>query len=128
MENLKHIFDTWDFGSDKKLADSLKKLVIEGKKMATTGLYREGKILPKIGDFGAIKDYDGKVFCTIEYTSVQIVPFTQVTFDFAQKEGEGDKNLESWRESHRDFFKREYGSFNDDQKVVCILFKVSNLT
>ena len=41
----------------------------------------------------------------IETTSVSIVPFNQVTEEFAQKEGEGDKTLASWRKIHEAFWK-----------------------
>lgn len=114
------ISHTWNFGDDKDLAERLKILVLSGKKKATTGLYREGEKLPKVGDYEAILDSDKKIFCVVQCTGVRIKPFLEVGYDFIQKEGEGDENVEEWREKHRKFFNLK----DDNVKVVCQEFKV----
>jgi uncharacterized protein YhfF len=114
----------WSFGDDKVLADCLKSLVLVGKKTATTGLYREGKKIPAKGDYAAILDSDGKRFCIIRYLNVEVKPFLRVDYEFIKKEGEGDSDVESWRKSHRDVFRRWSSSFTDDSKVVCEEFEV----
>ena len=114
----------WNFGDDKKLADHLKQLVLSGKKTATTGLWREGKTIPMKGQYAAILGNDGKRFCIIQYTAAEVKPFLAVEYDFIQKEGERDPDVETWREKHRAFFKSFSDPFNDDSKVVCEEFNV----
>lgn len=111
---------TWDFGDDKELADRLKNLVLSGKKKATTGLYREGERVSKVGEFEAIFGSDKKCFCIIRCTNVEVKPFLEVGYDFVQKEGEGDKDVEEWRKKHRKFFNLR----DDNVKVVCEEFEV----
>ena len=119
---------SWGFGTDEILADKLKRLVLEGKKTATTGLYKDGGALPKVTDIAIITDYNDKPFCIIEYTAVNLKPFLDVTYDYVLKEGEGDKDLESWRKSHRNFFNREYPDlFNENSLVVCEEFKIKEI-
>jgi uncharacterized protein YhfF len=54
------------------------------------------------------------------------VPFKQVSAEFAAREGEGDGSLQSWRESHWDFFSRECRRLgrapNEAMPVVCTSF------
>ncbi len=109
----------WDFGDDKELADHLKQLVLSGEKTATTGLWQEGKTIPVKGQYAAILGSDGKRFCIIQYTAAEVKSFLGVEYDFIQKEGEGDPDVEAWREKHREFFKGFSGSFNDNSKVIC---------
>lgn len=110
----------WNFGDDKELVEKLKKLVLSGKKKATAGLYREGEKIPKVGDYETILDSDKKPFCVIQCTNVEIKPFLEAGWDFIQKEGEGDKDVEEWRKKHRKFFNLE----NDNVKVICEEFEV----
>ena len=119
----------WNFGGDEVVASKLQQLVLEGKKTASTGLYKGTlQVLSKVGDSAVITSYTGKPFCTIEYTKVTLVPFLDVTYEYVVKEGEGDKDLESWRNSHREFFTREYPSlFSEESLVVCEEFKVTEI-
>jgi uncharacterized protein YhfF len=115
----------WGFGDDKTLANRLRQLVLDGTKTATTGLYKSDKKISKAGDFAEIVDSNNKSFCIIEYTNIEVKKFLDVQYEFAVKEGENDKTIEEWRDSHRAFFKREYlNEFTDDSLVVCEEFKV----
>lgn len=114
------ISHTWSFGEDEALADKLRQLVISGKKRASTGMYREGGEIPKVGEYESIAGSDQKPFCIVQCTNVEIKPFLEVDYEFIQKEGEGDRNIEEWREKHREFF----GLKDDNVKVVCEEFKV----
>jgi uncharacterized protein YhfF len=114
----------WNFGDDKVLADKLKYLVVSGTKTATTGLWREGKIPTPVGEYEIILDNDSKPFCIIQVTNIQVKPFIDVEWEFAQKEGEGDSDLESWRKGHRKIFRQWSDAFTDDSLVVCEEFKV----
>ncbi len=110
----------WDFGDNKELADRLKQLVLDGKKRAATSIYYPGKKIPKIGDYAVILDSDKKRFCVIQYTKVEVKPFLEVDYDFIEKEGEGDRDVEEWRTKHLKFF----GLKDGDVKVICEEFRL----
>ena len=94
-------YDVFTFG-DKP--DELLQLVLRGEKTATCCIYRDGNT-NQAGDIGIILDSAGNAQAIIEDTRVSIVPFNQVTEEFSQKEGEGDKTLASWRKIHEAFWK-----------------------
>jgi hypothetical protein len=53
------------------------------------------------------------------------VPFCEVTWAFAQAEGEGFVDLDDWRAAHRRYWARESGvDVSDDELVVCLWFEV----
>jgi|SRR3989338_56070 len=110
----------WDFGDDKELAEKLKKLVLSGNKKVTIGLYHEGERISHVGDYEAILDSDRKRFCVIKCTNIEVKPFLEVEYDFIKKEGEGDKDIEEWREKLRKFFNLK----DDNVKVICEEFEV----
>jgi isopentenyl-diphosphate delta-isomerase len=114
----------WNFGDDKILADKLKQLVLAGAKTATTGLWREDKKIPTIGDYEAIVDSNGKRFCIIQITNIEVVPFLEIDYEFVKKEGEGHPNLEAWREDHRHILHQWSDVFTDQSLVICEEFKV----
>ena len=49
--------------------------------------------------------------------------FSDMTEEFARKEGEGDLSLEYWRKEHKAFFTRE-GYYSDDMELVAEEFKL----
>lgn len=119
---------TWSFGKNKELAQKLQRLVLDGVKTATTGLFFDVQSIPAVGEVATIIDSDDNAVCAIEYTSIEVKPFMDVAFDFVVKEGEGYKNVEEWRKSHRDFFRAEYpNKFKEDSQVVCEEFKVAEV-
>ena len=132
LETTQMTYTHWHFGSTEELANELAELVITGKKKATAGSlwayeYEEEEI-PKIGDCSIIEDWNGKPKAIIMTTKVDIIPFNEVTEEFAAKEGEGDSGLDYWREGHRKFIKWdciEIGrEFTEDMPVVCQEFQV----
>ncbi|WP_062051074.1 ASCH domain-containing protein [Bacillus sp. JCM 19034] len=122
----------WAFGDSKEMADELAKLVIEGTKTATSSNYTlyelEKEELPKVGLLNIILDGDGKAVAIAETTSVEVIPFDQVTEEHAYLEGEGDRSLRYWRDVHEAFFKKEFEAIDQefDYKipVVCERFKL----
>lgn len=119
-----YITARWDFGGDKEFADRLKSLILIGKKTATTGLYTEGKKHSEVGEYDELVGSDGKSFCVIQYTKIEVKPFLNVNFDYAKLEGEGEKSIEEWRKNHREFFLKYYPDFSDDRLVVCCSFNL----
>lgn len=124
-------FQAWAFGASKEDADALSKLVIEGKKTATSSsysLYEDNEPLPYVGLHNIILDGSGKAVAIIETTSIEIIPFDEVTEEHAYLEGEGDRSLEHWRKVHKKFFTNELTKINQEfnykMLVVCEQFKL----
>lgn len=117
------------FGNTKKEADSLVKLVISGKKTATSSRYDSSKkLLPKVDARSIITDSNNMPRCLIITTKVKVIPFKKVNKEFAKKEGEGDRSLKYWRTAHKEFFAKQLKkikkNFNEDILIVCEEFKV----
>ncbi len=109
----------FNFGSDEVLARKLRDLVVKGEKTATSGLYREGKEIAKVGESATITDSEGNKFCVVEYTKVAMKPFLEVEYEYAVKEGEGYASIEEWRDSHREFFNLKNSSVPSGRSALC---------
>lgn len=125
-------YEAFYFGDSEALANELAELVLRGTKRATTAALwayeAEGQPLPRPGDLSIVTDWGGRPVCVIQTRSVEVVPFDQVSAEFAATEGEGDGSLDFWREAHRAFFGRECAAagrvFAESMPVVCIDFDV----
>jgi len=126
-------FTAWHFCDDEKNANDLAALVLAGHKRATAGSLWTYEMnqepLPSEGTYAVILDWLGEAQCIIRTTAVEIVPFNEVTADFALTEGEGDKSLKYWRRVHWAYFERELRSFgkrpDETMPVVCEVFEVA---
>jgi uncharacterized protein YhfF len=125
-------YEAFAFGDSAALADELAALVLQGRKRATASALwtyqAEGKPLPRPGQLSIVTRSDGVPLCVIETLAVEVVPFDQVSADFAATEGEGDGSLAFWREAHTQFFSRECAqagqAFQPDMPVVCERFRL----
>lgn len=117
-------YDVWGFDSDKDLSDKLIGLILAGKKQATASSYLSNEQIPKLGSYGVIRDFTGDPVCIIRYTRSEVVPFKEVGFEFAQKEGEGFKNIDDWRAEHHRIFESE-PSFNESAPILCQHFELA---
>lgn len=125
-------YEAFCFGDSQELADSLAELVLRGVKRATAtsvwSIEASGKQVPKPGDLSVVMNWAGRPQCIIETLAVQIVPFKQVTAEFAATEGEGDGSLSFWRAAHLEFFSRECANadrrFTEDMLVACETFQI----
>lgn len=108
----------WSFGIDN---DKLIKLVLEGKKQATTSNYDINE-LPVIGQQSIIVFDNGKDACIVETQDYKILKFKEIDSSLSDLEGEGDFN--SWKENHIKFFKMYNDNFNDETTVVFETFKL----
>ena len=67
----------------------------------------------------------------VQNQSVEIVPFNEVTAEYAAIEGEGDGSLDYWRRTHEAFFSRECKRIgrqpSENMPVVCCVFEVLNV-
>ena len=120
-----------DFEAKGFACDQLVSLVLTEKKTAfftswaTYAIDREP--LPLSGELYVVLDRSGNPRCVIELESVNVIPFNEVTWAMAQKEGE-DENLEQWREKKREYLEDEGHivgfEFTPDIKLVFQTFKV----
>lgn len=125
-------YEVWAFGDSKEMADELAKLVLVGTKTATASNYTlyelEDESLPNVGLHNVILDGEGRAVAIVETTSVEVVPFDEVTEDHAFLEGEGDRSLKYWRNVHEIFFKKEFENihteFHYKTLVVCEKFQL----
>lgn len=114
-------------GSD--LQKRLNALVLAGHKTATAGLQAEyaaeGEALEVVGEEQYLLDGSGQPIARVRYTRVETLPFNDVTWEFAQAEGEGFTDIEDWRVRHRRFWSEVDGiEVGDGEPVVCLWFEV----
>ena len=121
------------FGDSEDLANELAGLVLRGTKRATAGSVWScevaGRRLPMRGDLSIVTNWSGSPLCIIETEAVEVVPFSEVSSEFAATEGEGDGSLSFWREAHRQYFTRECAragrQFSENMLVACERFRVA---
>jgi uncharacterized protein YhfF len=125
-------YEAFCFGDSEELANGLAELVLAGTKRATAAtawsFEAAGKRLPQPGDLSVVTDWGGKPLCVIETTRVDVMPFDEVSAEFAAIEGEGDGSLRYWRQAHTEFFSRECAgsgrTFSEDMLISCERFDV----
>ena len=118
-------------GEDEVMCLQLTALVLSGQKTATCSALDsfiiDNEPLPKVGSTYVVTDWNEIPLCIIQTTNVNILPYNQITWEMAAKEGEDD-TFESWKENHNDFF--EYDAdimgyeFSPEMPVVFEEFKV----
>ncbi|MFV0439683.1 MAG: ASCH domain-containing protein [Lachnospirales bacterium] len=114
--------EAFQFGAD---ANFLGSLVVEGKKVATTSglvFYElDGTKIPEANEYSIVLNSKNEPIAVIKTTKIEVMPFNEVSEEFALSEGEGD--YEFWHKTHTDFFKQECASYNipfkEDMLVVC---------
>ncbi len=122
----------WSFGDNPALADELLGLVLDGRKRATATAMAElettGEPRPVPGDLSILLDGAGHPRALIRTTDVDVVPFDEVTEEFAALEAEGDGSLAFWREGHERYFRRVLAvteaAVGPDLLVVCERFEL----
>jgi uncharacterized protein YhfF len=125
-------YQAWHFSASPAGADGLAELVKCGVKNATASLgwvYDwQKEPYPQPGDLSIITKWDGSPQCVIETTNIEVVPFDQVSAEFASEEGEGTRSLEEWRRVHWPIFSSECAIIERepslDMPVVCERFRL----
>lgn len=113
------------------VGDELTALVLSGQKTAFFSSYAafaiDNEPLPVSGELYIVQDRAHNPVCVIELEGVNIIPFNEVTWEMAQKEGE-DENQQAWREKHQEYLEDEGAvlgfEFAPDIKLVFQTFKV----
>ena len=111
------------------MRDRLNDLVMAGTKVATAGLWRVEyepglEALDTVGERQVMLDSNGKSYAVVEIVRVEVHPFEEVTWEFADSEGEGFTSIEHWRDGHRSYYTRIGISVAADELVVCCWFRV----
>lgn len=122
----------WAFGDNPRLADELLGLVLDGTKTATAASLAEleatGEPVPRPGDLSILLDGAGRPRALIRTTRVDVVPFRDVSAEFAALEGEDDRTLASWRREHERYFRRVLEGtgveFHEDLPVAAERFEL----
>lgn len=116
----------FSFGDAPEMADHLLGLVLTGRKTATTSWPCDPTV--QVGELSVVLDGRGEPAAIIKTVKVEQTPFLEVTPQFAAAEGEGDRTLGYWRDTHRQFFTRvSRGSgkqFSDAEIVQCETFEL----
>jgi len=103
--------ESFAFGFTAADAREIAQLVLNGTKTATGSLLwsydADKKPLPIVGDLWVVIAGSDAPVCIITTTEVRIIPFDEVTADYAWEGGEGDRCLESWREIYWEYIDRE---------------------
>jgi uncharacterized protein YhfF len=123
------------YGDTQALSDELLALIRSGKKRAGTGLIwsheYEDDPVAEPGDIEIVVDHSGEPSIVTRVVSVAIIPYSEVTAEYAAIEGEGDGSLTYWRKAHWDFFSRECARIgrvpSEDMLVACCVFEVLNV-
>ena len=119
--------EAFKFGFNDKQADELLKLVIRGKKTATTSPYFEDEEYVKVGDYSIVLDSKNQPCCIIKTTKLTYMSFKNMTYDICKLEGE-DKILDTWIYNHTIFLSKaceEKGlCFSIDMPIIFEEFEV----
>jgi len=123
---------SWHFCDNPLDADECADLALRGVKRATTASrwYCASRVVPRPrpGDLHLVTDWSGRARCVIRVLRVDVVPFGEVTEEYAAVEGEGDGSLAYWRRVHRAYYEREMAGtgieVHDAFPVVCERFEV----
>ncbi|MEV0147738.1 MULTISPECIES: ASCH domain-containing protein [unclassified Nonomuraea] len=119
-----------ELGSPGEMRRRLTELTLAGVKTATAGLLKldyhaEGEPLEQVGERLALVDDSGAKAAELEVVDVRLVPFGEVTWDFAEAEGEGFRSVDHWREAHRRYWAGEGHEVDDSSTVVCVHYRVA---
>jgi uncharacterized protein YhfF len=91
------------YGDSSELSIKLLSLMRSGRKRAATFLLwaceHDGKPIAKTGDIEIVLDHLGKPALVTRIIRSEIVPYCEVTAEYAAIEGEGDGSLEYWRKA-----------------------------
>lgn len=120
------------YGDSAELSASLLALIRQGRKRAGTSLLwaveADGESIPVDGQIEIVVDHRNEPALVTRITRVEVVPYCEVSAEYAAIEGEGDGSLEYWRRAHWAFFSRECKRVgrepSETMPVVCSVFEL----
>lgn len=119
-------FESDGFTNDAQIAN-----ILSGQRTAIFSTFAsysvDGEPLPVSGELYLVLDRGGNPRAVIEIESVDILPFNEISWGMAQKEGE-DENLEQWRIRQQENLVEEGKTvgfeFSPEIKIIFQTFKV----
>ncbi|MEV3985144.1 ASCH domain-containing protein [Nonomuraea sp. NPDC049655] len=116
-------------GTPGKVRTLLTDLTLSGAKTATAGLLpldyeAEGEEVEHVGEHLILVNDAGEKAATIEITSVALVPFAEVPWEFAEAEGEGFTSIQHWRDVHQRYWSSLGHEVNDTSTIVCLHYRL----
>jgi len=116
---------------NKKDADECAKLVAKKIKQATSPsvwwFEKHQEEFPKIGDLAIVTNWAGEPKAIVRTTKVERIKFRDITTEYACIEGEGDKSLTHWKETHWEYYMNEMKESGEypttDMEIVCEYFE-----
>lgn len=123
------------YGDSPELSRQLLSLIRSGQKRAGTGLLwlheQEGVPFAQAGDIEVVLTHDHQPSIVTRVTQVDVLPYREVSAEYAAIEGEGDGSLAYWRKAHWTYFGRVCASIGkvatEEMLVVCSVFEVLHL-
>jgi cystathionine gamma-synthase len=119
---------TLELGSPGAMRAELNALVLQGRKRATAGLLAEylaeGEPVEAAGERLVLVDDAGSRVGVVRVERVVQARFADVTWEFAEAEGEGFTSLAHWREGHLRFWAGEGTSVTDDTELALVWFRL----
>lgn len=119
-------FESAGFTNDAQVAN-----ILSGQRTAIFSTFAsysvDGEPLPVSGELYLVLDRGNNPRAVIEIESVSILPFNEITWGMAQKEGE-DENLEEWRLRQQENLEEEGEivgfKFSPELKIIFQTFRV----
>lgn len=103
--------ESFSFGFTPEDARGIAPLVLSGTKTATGSVLwsyeADKKPLPVVGDLWIVTVGGDAPVCIIQTTDVRIIPFDEVSEDYAWDGGEEDRSLATWRVIYWEYITRE---------------------
>ena len=117
-----------ELGTPGEMRSRLNALVRGGAKQATalrvSDYAEDGEEMEHVGEQLALLDDDGIRIATLEVTAVDVRRLADVSWEFAQREGEDFTSIEDWRTKHADFWSGFGDPVTDETPIACIEFRV----
>ena len=109
----------------------LNALVLEGRKVATAGLWQqdyldEHESIEEVGEHQVLLDDHGRLVATVEISRVETHPLIDVPWEFAAAEGEGFKSIEHGRDGHVSYYAEQGVEIGEDTLFVCTWFRLTD--
>ena len=115
-----------ELGAPGEQRSRLNDLVLHGTKRAAAGIrveYEdEGEFVEHVGEELVLLDNGRQEIGRLLVTGVTECGFDEVTWDFAEAEGEGFTSLEDWRGRHRRVWEEAGHVVRAETPIVCISF------
>lgn len=117
-------YDVWALDDESSVIEPLVNAIVKGRKKNTASIFRKSSKIPAVGSYGMVLDSSGIPKCLVRYLSFSVRPFSRVTTEFIQEDGNSD-DLDEWKIEHRRRFKNQDSSFTDETPILFGRFKLA---